>query len=372
MKWSIKICQIAGISIYVHWTFLILLAWIVAAHAADSGDMSKAVTGVVFVLAIFGCIVLHELGHALTAKRFGIRTRDITLLPIGGVARLERMPEDPTQELWVALAGPAVNIVIALVLFLCLWPTGGLQALSSVEQLEGSFFAQLMLVNVVLVVFNLLPAFPMDGGRVLRAVLAHRVDYVTATQTAATLGQMMAIFFGVLGFFVNWFLLFIALFVYLGAEQESHMVQMRAMLGGVSVREAMVTRFRTLASEQPLSDVIDELLSGEQQDFPVVADGRLAGILTRAELLNAVGSGKTNSPVAEVMQADCKTVDELEMLQDVFARMQEQQCSTVPVTRNGELTGIITLENVGEWIMIQTALRQGKARRDVQNIFRPA
>src|SRR3989338_8779962 len=209
MKWSTRIGTFAGIDVYVHTTFLILIAWVAFAHWQTGHSAAAAMEGVAFILALFGCVVLHEFGHALTARRFGIKTRDITLLPIGGLARLERMPDDPRQELWVALAGPAVNVVIAAALFFSLRLTASLWSLSDAARVGGGVVSQLMWVNVVLVAFNLLPAFPMDGGRVLRALLARRLAYARATQIAATVGQGMAILFGVVGLFSNPMLMFI-------------------------------------------------------------------------------------------------------------------------------------------------------------------
>jgi Zn-dependent protease/predicted transcriptional regulator len=363
MKWSWKLGQVAGIGIFVHWTFLLLIAWIVYFYLFRGANLAGVVDGVLLLAAVFGCIVLHELGHALTARRYGIQTRDITLLPIGGVARLERMPEDPTQELWVALAGPAVNGVIAIVLFAValsmglaasLSPTG----LAGAFRIGGSFLARLMLINVGLVLFNLVPAFPMDGGRVLRALLAQKLDYVRATQIAASVGQVLAILFGILGFFLTPFALFIALFVYLGAEQEAHMVRVRSVLRGVPIRAAMVTRFRTFTQDESVSTAINELLVGQQHDFPVMDQDRIVGMLTRNDLL------------AALMRRDCRTVDEAEMLDNIFPRMREWECPTLPVLREGRLVGLVTLENVGEWMMIQSALRKARARGDVDNVFR--
>ena len=318
--------------------------------------------GLLFVLTLFGVIVLHELGHALTARRFGIRTRDITLLPIGGVARLERMPDDPRQELLVALAGPAVNVVIGAALFALLQLTSGLEPLGALSVTRGSFAERVMIVNVFLAAFNLLPAFPMDGGRALRAVLAMRMDYVRATQMAANIGQGMALLFGFVGLFWNPFLLFIALFVWMGASQEAAMVQMKSALGGIPLVRAMITNFRTLSPHEPLSRAVADILAGFQQDFPVVEDERVVGVLTRADLLRALVERGQDSPVGDVMRRDFATADVHEMLEDVAARLSTGACRTLPVTRNGGLVGMVTMENVGEFLMIQGALAEARQR----------
>ena len=251
MKWSWKIGRIAGIGVYMHVTFLILLGWVGASYYLVRHRWEDAMSGLGFILALFGIVVLHELGHALAARRYGIRTRDITLLPIGGVARLERMPEDPKQELVVALAGPAVNVVLAALLFAVLMAGRGISAMSDFAVGGGDILSKLLWVNVALALFNLLPAFPMDGGRVLRALLAIRMDYVRATRIAANIGQGMAFLFGFLGLFSNPFLVFIALFVWMGATQEAGMVEMKSALDGVPVERVMITGFRTLAPTRP-------------------------------------------------------------------------------------------------------------------------
>ncbi|WP_345348415.1 site-2 protease family protein [Candidatus Villigracilis affinis] len=189
MKWQWKLGKFAGIDVYVHATFLLLIAWVGYSHWLENNNWGEVFSGILFILALFACVVLHEYGHALTARKYGIKTRDITLYPIGGVARLERMPEKPIEELWVALMGPAVNVVIAAGLFAYLYLTSSLVPLSELTMASGSFLERLMTVNITLVLFNLIPAFPMDGGRVLRALLAMRMDYVRATQIAASIGQ---------------------------------------------------------------------------------------------------------------------------------------------------------------------------------------
>lgn len=357
MKWSTKIGTFAGIDVYVHTTFLILIAWVGYAHWQVDRSLSAALAGIAFVLTLFACVVLHEFGHALMARRFGIATRDITLLPIGGLARLERMPDDPRQELWVALAGPAVNVVIALGLLLVLFATGGFSPVSTLGVATGSVIERLMVINVVLVVFNMLPAFPMDGGRVLRALLAIRMDYGRATQIAANVGQGMALFFGLVGLFANPFLIFIALFVWIGAGQEAAMTQMKSALDGVPLERAMITDFRTLAPTDSLASAVELLLAGAQQDFPVVAERTIVGVLTRADLLTALARQDRDSPVADVMRRDFCVADASETLEGALQRMQAHDCHTIPVTRGGDVVGLLTMDNVGEFLSVQSALK---------------
>jgi Zn-dependent protease/CBS domain-containing protein len=363
MRWSWKLGRFAGIDVFVHATFLLLIGWVALSYWLQQGSLAAALSGVLFILALFLCVVLHEFGHALMARRFGIQTRDITLLPIGGVARLERMPDDPKQELWVALAGPAVNVVIVAVLFGLLAILGRPALFGSLSLTEGSFLERLMLVNVSLVVFNLIPAFPMDGGRVLRALLAMRLEYTQATQVAAALGQGLAFVFGFIGLFTNPFLLFIAFFVWIGAAQESSMVQMRSALDGIPVNRAMLTEFHTLTPDDTLKHVTDLILSGWQHDFPVTEDSRVVGVLTRDQLMKALSQHGPETPVRQVMWHEFQEVDASEMLKTALTRAQSCGCHTLPVTRNGQLVGLLTMENLGEFLMIQSALSGGRGRR---------
>ena len=356
MKWSWRIGRVAGIDLYLHATFLILLGWVGISHYLPRHSWEDAWAGIIFIVALFAIVVLHELGHALAARRYGIRTRDITLLPIGGVARLERMPEDPKQELLVALAGPAVNVALAMILLAILVPAAAWPALGSVQLVGGHFLAKLLWVNVALAVFNLIPAFPMDGGRVLRALLAMRMDYVRATHIAASVGQGLALVFGFIGLFWNPFLVFIALFVWMGAAGEASMVQMKSALGGIPISRALITDFRTLSPRDSLQAAVEHVLAGFQQDFPVVQDGRLVGVLTRAALLAALTQKGQGSLVGEAMEEKFETADPAEMLESVFGRLQTCGCHSLPVVKGGNLVGILTMENIGEFMMIQSAL----------------
>jgi len=358
MGWSARIGTFAGIDVYVHATFLILIAWVGFIHWQPDHSTTAALAGVGFVLALFGCVVLHEFGHALTARRFGIKTRDITLLPIGGLARLERMPDDPRQELWVALAGPAVNVVLAAALFAVLQGTGHVAPVETLTLTSGSFLERLMMVNLLLAAFNMLPAFPMDGGRVLRALLAIRMDYTQATQVAANVGQGMALFFGLVGLFTNPFLIFIALFVWIGAGQEAAMTQVKAALAGIPIERAMITDFRTLSPGDSLARAVELLLSGTQHDFPVLDGPAIVGILTRADLLAALARQDQRPLVSEVMRRDCHIADAADMMDVALRHLQGRGCPTMPVLRRGKLVGLLTMENVGEFLSVQGAAKR--------------
>lgn len=363
MKWSWKLGEFRGIGVYIHATFLILIAFVVLSHWSAGHSLGKTLEGVGFILALFGCVVLHEFGHALMAARYGIKTRDITLMPIGGLARLERMPEEPLQELWVALAGPAVNVVIAAALFAWLQFTATFAPLEQLSVTSGPFLERLLLVNVILIVFNMLPAFPMDGGRVLRALLATRLEYARATQIAASIGQAMALLFAFLGFFGNPFLLFIAFFVWIGAAQEASMVTMKAALGGIPVRRAMMTDFRTLRPGDSLQRAIDLILASPQQDFPVLEDSRVLGILPSRELMVALQQRGPDALVGDVMRRDFLSLDANEMLDTALARMHAAECClTAPVTHRDALVGLLTAENVSEFLLIVSALGEQSAR----------
>ncbi len=377
MKWSWKVATVAGIGLYVHATFFLLIAWVGITYWLAGGS-AAALSGIAFILALFACVVLHELGHALTARRYGIRTRDITLLPIGGVSRLERIPDDPRQEVWVSLAGPAVNVVIAVALYAWLLLSQTLRPLSALTMAGGPFLERLLLVNVSLAVFNLLPAFPMDGGRVLRALLAMRMDYVRATQVAAHVGQAMALVFGLLGLLTNPFLLFIALFVWIGAAQEASMVQMRTALSGIPVSRAMLTDFHSVAPDDPAKRVLELILAGSQEDFPVVDGGQgaqgaqgarggegghVAGVLLRSDVLKALAQRASDWRVRDLMRREFEVVDAADMLDTALARLQSCNCHTLPVTSRGALVGLLTMENVGEFLLIQSALGRSPQTR---------
>lgn len=356
MSWSWKLGRFAGVDVKVHATFVLLLVWVAASHLLTGGTVAAAIEGVVFILLIFACVVFHEFGHALTARRYGVATRDIVLLPIGGVARLERIPEEPGQELRIAAAGPLVNVGIAVLLALWIETSGSWLPLERLGTSSGPLAERLLVVNVFLVAFNLIPAFPMDGGRMLRALLAMRLPYTEATRIAARVGQGLALLFGFAGLFGNPFLLFIALFVWIGAGQEANVARVRSALGGVPVRAAMQTDFRSLQTSDPLSRAVELTLSGAQTDFPVLEGDRVAGMLSQADLLAALAAGDASGPVSETMRSQVSTVEDSEMVDAVLARLQAEGVHAAPVLQAGKLVGILTMDNVGEFLSFRKAL----------------
>jgi Zn-dependent protease/CBS domain-containing protein len=358
MKWSWKVGRLAGIDLRIHATFLLLLGWVWWSYWMAGKSMEAMLAGVAFIVALFACVVLHELGHAITARTFGIPTRDITLLPIGGVARIERMPEDPKQELWVALAGPAVNVVIGAVLYCWLTLTHGWAPFTNLTVISGPFVERLLLANIWLVLFNLIPAFPMDGGRVLRALLASRMTYTKATQVAASVGQGLAFVFCFLGLFTNPMLLFIGLFVWIGATQEAGATQMKSALAGTPASAAMLTDFKELMSSDTLADAVRLILRGSQSDFPVVENGRVIGILTRIDLLRTLAEHGQDHSVARAMRQEFLVAEPNEMLAIAFHRLQSCDCHTMPVVDNGRLVGLITMDNLGEYLLIEAAIQK--------------
>jgi len=350
MRWSFKITRVKGIGIHVHATFLLLVGLLAVGGLAVGQTLGAALGGVAFLLAIFACVVLHELGHALAALRYGIRTRDITLLPIGGVARLERIPRDPRQELVVALAGPLVNVAIAAFLAAVL------------VFVSVPFLAQLMWVNIALVGFNLLPAFPMDGGRVLRALLAFRLPYARATRIAARAGKGMALLFGFVGLFFNPFLAFIALFVWFAASREARFVEAQAAFEGIPARRAMRTEFDVVRPDQSLGNVLERAFMQAQTDFPVVERDLLVGVLTQEDLVQALRDRGPDTRVAEVMRREPATADETETLDDIFQRLQGSAARTIAVLDRGRLVGLITLDTLGSFMRLLGSVRPAVAR----------
>ena len=381
MRWAIRLGRIAGIEVRIHVTFFLLLAYLGFAGYHGAGTevaittrVSAALHLMLLVCIVFLCVLLHEFGHAFAARRCGIRTPDITLFPFGGVARIERMPENPRQEIFIALAGPAVNVIIA----------AGLWALLAIfwravpqEQMgtAASLAVEVMSINVMLLVFNLIPAFPMDGGRVLRALLAMRLDHGRATRIAAHIGQALAVALGLLGVFgmsirthviePNPMLIVVAFFVFMAAANEAGAVQLQSVTRGLSVAAAMVTDFRSLPRNASLGEASEMLLHSSQHEFPVIdPDGTLRGIFTRSELVSALRESGPEGSVLGVMREGFPIVHPRTPFDEGFRLMQQSGTSVLPVTdEEGRLVGLFTMENIGEMLMVRTAIAQSRRGR---------
>ena len=360
MKSRLSIGKVAGISIQIHWTFLFIIGWAIYIGWRQGGNVEAMIWSTIFVLCIFVCVVLHELGHALTAKKFDINTRRITLLPIGGVASLERMPEKPQQELIVAVMGPAVNVFIAMVLYPFI--RSQLKVFNDTESLEtffqtvtpDNFLLFLFLTNLALVIFNLIPAFPMDGGRVLRSLLSFKLDRVHATQIAANLGQIIAIVFLFLGFAFNPILIFISLFVFLGATGEYTMVKQMSMLKGHQVSAAMMTNYTTFKPQDSLEEVGETLIAGTERQFIVLDnENEIVGILYHNRIIEAFRNNRKDLPVSAIMNDDFITVEQAADLGEIYRTVQGNKQNFFPVLNEGKLAGVIDMENINEFLMLQ-------------------
>lgn len=354
MLWSFRIGTIAGTAIRIHVTFLLFLVWIAVAQY-QLGGAAAARDSVLFIVLLFLCVLLHEFGHILAARRYGVKTPDVTLFPIGGVASLERIPEKPGEELVVAIAGPAVNVVIALLLVAVLGAAFDPAELTRLEDPRANLLARLAGANIWLVAFNLIPAFPMDGGRVLRAILAMRLGFSRATQTAATIGQGFAFLLGFIGLLINPLLIFIAIFVYLAASSEAEHVAFREVSRGLPVGEAMITAFETLSPGATLDDAVETMIRTSQKEFPVVdGGGRLRGLLTRDALIRSLRDHGPEAPVLDVMMAEVPTIHHRQPLEDAFRALTTAQAPALGVLDgDGRLIGLLTPENVGEMMLVR-------------------
>ncbi|HEY7568201.1 MAG TPA: site-2 protease family protein [Gemmatimonadaceae bacterium] len=361
MKWSWRIGRIAGIDIDVHATFALLILYIAITEYQRSKSWTSVAINVAFVLVVFASVVAHEYGHALTARRYGVATRGITLLPIGGVARLDRLPSKPQQELAIAAAGPLVSAGIVLAISVLLRLARQPIDAAEVTLGGGAFLARVMWVNVAIVLFNLLPAFPMDGGRILRSALAIKLGSVRATTIAARVGKAFAILFAIVGLYSNPFLVFIALFVWIGASGEEAQSRLEAALHDVPVERLMISDVRTLNVNDSLSRAVEYLLAGFQQDFPVFDGEKVVGVLTRVNLLKALARHGDQARVGDHMQREICVTSTRESVERAFERLQRDECHTMPVLQDGSLVGVLTLENVGEYVLLRRALDARRA-----------
>lgn len=365
MKNAFSLGKIAGVNVYIHWTFPLIIFWIIFANLRRGFNTEQIIWSVIFILALFVCVTLHEFGHALAARRYHIQTKDITLYPIGGVARLEKMPDKPVQELIVALAGPAVNFVIVVALFIFLKLTQIPTDFSVLTHVTAdNFLLSLAIVNLWLAVFNLIPAFPMDGGRVLRALLSFRLNRVLATRIAATIGQVIAVMFVFAGFFNNPFLIFIGLFVFLGAMAEAEMVKSESVLKGNTVADIVMKQVPMLQIQDTVNKAVDELMNGQCKNFLIMNGNTPAGTLNREGIIKALQQKGASAAIESVMDNNLGYIDINDSAENAFMLLQQYKYPLIIVTKGKQFYGAVDMENILEYIMLRNAVVRSPSRPD--------
>jgi Zn-dependent protease/CBS domain-containing protein len=367
MGGAFKIGRLSGIDVKVHWTFLLLLAFFAFIGYRASGGPVGALTATITIVALFFCVLLHEFGHSLVAQRLGIEIHSITLLPIGGVSNLESLPEKPTDEVKISVAGPLVSVVLALIFFgvgllLGAVPSTPADLFTGFGSV-GQFFFYLGYLNAVLAVFNLLPAFPLDGGRILRGLLATRLGAVRATDVASVVGQVFAAAFFLVGLLGgNILLALVAVFIFFGASGEAQMVRQRELTGGLSVSDVMGTKPRTetVTPYHTFGQVLESVIHGYQEDFPVLDEsGKLVGMLTRNEIMAAAHSPERYSSVRDLMKTNVPTISpQADLFEDGLRILQQSGLRALPVTKNGELVSMLTIEDVGQASLLRPLPRE--------------
>jgi len=347
MRGTIRLTRVFGIDIDIHVTFFLLLGFFFLLLGAK---------GLVLIVGIFFFVTIHELCHSLVAAKFGIKVKRITLLPIGGVASMEEIPTKPYQELLISLAGPLSNILIVLIFY---YPLRGflgeetlmypLKVITGQVKFSGQFnvIAHIYWINLVLAVFNMIPAFPMDGGRVLRALLSYKMTRKDATRVAVRLGHIFAlifIYFGIV--YGHIFLIIIAVFIYMAATGEGFQVALQETIKEYRVRDILSENFVYVNPDTPLSKILELTFHTHQEDYPVMEEGRVEGVVTRKEIIRAVHENRDDITAERLMRRDIPYVKINDRLHDVQKVMGKFSTHAVIVKKKDEVVGIITLEDI--------------------------
>jgi Zn-dependent protease/predicted transcriptional regulator len=359
MKGSLNLANIFGIRVSIHWTFSLLIAYIVFSNWRAGHSPEQILWAVFFTLCIFATVFLHELGHAFAAKRFNIQVKSITLLPIGGLASLESMPEKPMEEFIIAIAGPLVNLAIAMLTALFI-DTNSLTNLASTVQQgidASNFLTYFFLINIWLVLFNLIPAFPMDGGRVLRALLGFKFKHHVATKIAARIGQFIALIFIFIGFSSNPFLIVIGVFILFSAQSEASYTETKSLLDGYTTRDAVMRHIATIEADQTLNAAVTMLLNGQASIFLVQDKGVAIASLTRDDIIRGLAEYGRDADISNVMNPNLKKIESSESLEKIYELLSQKQYPLIVVEENGHFIGAIDLENVLEFIMVVSNLK---------------
>ncbi len=358
LKYVLPLGSPFGIRVSVHWSFLLLVAWIVYVDIERGLGLVPILYSILFIITIFICVVIHELSHSLTARKYGISAKSITLLPIGGVADMEKMPEDPKEEFAVSITGPLSNLVIAFALWIILASTGNfdLQSYDYRAINKSNFLIVLTFANFMLAFFNLLPVFPMDGGRVLRAILSMQLPREKATYIAMNIGKFLAVGLALLGLYLNPFLIIIAIFVFIGAQREYEMIRYTSVLKGYKVKHNLIKEYTPLHPDDSIQKAVDILLSTPEERFVVAEDKQIRGVLTRNDIIEGLMKYDRDMEISLIMNKEVTVFSEDTPLQEAYEKMRNKQITMAPVVdRAGCLTGIIDMVNINEFLMVKGA-----------------
>jgi len=357
MKGSIFLGQYAKVKVFVHWTFFILLIYILFLGVSMGQQVSAIGWHFLFILSVFLCILLHEFGHVITGQKLGYKTKDIIILPIGGMSRFEKLPDSPKEEFLISISGPLVNLLIAILLFLI--SSFSLADFPSLEisELNGKNFIFLLFeVNLLLGIFNLVPAFPMDGGRVFRAFLSLFMSKIKATEIASAVGTVFAIGFILLGLFYNPFLVLIGLFIIFSASNESSMVNISSLLEGHTAGELVMHQVVMLDENLTVADASKEILDGQSTSFGIVSgQKKVVGTVSRELLIDSLKSHEDKAPLSKIMNPISKSISSKTPLKDLITDKVLDKNNLVAVTENDEIIGMINLENILEFIAFKKA-----------------
>lgn len=359
MNYALTLGKPFGIKISVHWTFLLLILWVVVVNARQDVGITQILTSIFFILTLFVCVTLHELGHALAARRYGIETKSITLLPIGGMANIQEMPKKPKQEIIVTLSGLVVNVIIAFLLLATIYLIPGYNFDASFETITSqNFLILLMYINLFIVAFNLIPAFPMDGGRILRAILSLRYDRIKATKYSMMSGQVFGVVFAIIGVFINPFLFIVGMFVVIGARLEYSQLKFRSFLYDYVAKDILIKDYSVVDPGDALKEAVDLLLKSQKTGFLVKENDEVKGLLFKDDIIKGLSKYHEDVNVRQVMTTDFEPVEASTSLRDIFQIMQQKKMQMLPVFENKRLIGVIDMESIHEFIMIKSAQNQ--------------
>lgn len=358
MKNSLKLFTIKHTSIYLHWSFVLLIVLMLFVQSATGTAISEMLWSAIAVASLFLCVIFHELGHSLAATKYGIHTKSITLLPIGGIAAMEKMPEKPVPEIIVSAAGPVVNLLIAAILhpfisgYPPFWKATAVIGLVNMN----NFLYYLYVINIILALFNLIPAFPMDGGRILRGILGLRMDAVRSTAIAAFIGRIIAGIFIIGGLIIfDIILIFIGFFIIVSGAGEEKLVYLKAAAKGLYLKDLAVNTYHSFSASMTISEAAEKMLLHQDKYFLVMENATITGLIERSTILRSISDGNHEKTVQQLMTTNVPELDEGSAIAEVIDKISDNKAAAFPVVSEGRITGIVNMQNIIEYLIVHDA-----------------